>query len=422
MSEEMAPGTIDGLRAVVADGVRLLDPPERTGGSRLLARVEPSNGEELAECLGVFARCREPVLVTGAGTQLDLGNPARGVSVALSCRRLSGIVELDAADGVVQVSAGTPLAELDREVEAQGWLLPLDPPNRGGTVGGALATATCGPRQRGFGPVRDAVLGMDTVMASGARTRCGARVVKNVTGYDLAKLYVGSLGTLVVMEKVWLRLKPIPASIRVLEVDPLDAQEAFGLAVAAGRRSSARAVALVGPEPGTEKKNSDHWRLVAEFAGEAAATDADANWLAAGRPAKAGSEASIEAVRVLQGERKPMGLKARLHLLPGALAAACVDLQAYGARVLAYPEPGVVHASFEPSGKSTLDWLPGVLGRLEEISVAAGGQWVVEALPEEARADWDVFAGASGLALMRSIKERFDPDAILNPGRFAGRI
>ena len=66
--------------------------------------------------------------------------------------------------------------------------------------------------------------------------------------------------------------------------------------------------------------------------------------------------------------------------------------------------------------------MPGVLGRLEEISVAAGGQWVVEALPEEARADWDVFPGASGLALMRSIKERFDPDAILNPGRFAGRI
>ena len=201
--------TLDALHAVADGSVRLLDPPERIAGSQLRARVEPADGEALALCLDVLSGRGEPVLVMGSGTRMDLGNPARGVSLGLSSRRLNGITEFDAADGVIQVLAGTPLSELSRRVESEGWLLPLDPSGAGGTVGGALATADCGPRQRGFGPVRDAVLGIDTVLASGERTRCGARVVKNVTGYDLAKLYVGSLGTLAVIEKAWLRLKGV---------------------------------------------------------------------------------------------------------------------------------------------------------------------------------------------------------------------
>jgi glycolate oxidase FAD binding subunit len=447
MSEDPGRGTLTRLEGVAGDRAYSLETVERVGGSRLMARVEPKDGEELAACLEVFSSRREPALVMGAGTRMELGNPARGVSIALSCRRLNGIVEFDPADGVIQVLAGTPLAEVARAVEAEGWLLPLDPPDRGGTVGGVLATAACGPRQRGFGSVRDAVLGIDTAMASGARARCGARVVKNVTGYDLAKLYVGSLGTLAVIEKVWLRLKPLPASTRVVEVEMLEAQDAFALAVAATRRSSARAVALVGEgvgegegvdqgacvgkDPGEGAgpraaggEASDRWRLVAEFAGEEPVTEADAAWLSAGRGGHARGDASVDAVRALQGRRSPEGLKARIHIVPGALAMVCSRLRAGGARVLAYPEPGVVHANFDP-GDAREDlgsWFEGTLGLLDEIRAAAAAELIIEALPPDTGTQRDVFAGAPGLALMRSIKERFDPDGILNPGRFAGWI
>ena len=443
MSADPGRETLARLEGVAGDRAYSLESAERVGGSRLMARVEPKDGEELAACLEVFSSRREPTLVMGAGTRMELGNPARGVSIALSCRRLKGIVEFDPADGVIQVLAGTPLAELARAVEAERWLLPLDPPDRGGTVGGVLATAACGPRQRGFGSVRDAVLGIDTAMASGARARCGARVVKNVTGYDLAKLYVGSLGTLAVIEKVWLRLKPLPASTRVVEVEMLEAQDAFALAVAATRRSSARAVALVGEREGESEgegvgkdpgegagprpaggEASDRWRLLAEFAGEEPATQADAAWLSAGRGGHGRGDASVDAVRALQGRRSPKGLKARIHLVPGALAMVCSRLRAGGARVLAYPEPGVVHANFDP-GDAREDlgsWLEGTLGLLDEICAAAAAELVIEALPPDTGTHRDVFAGAPGLALMRSIKERFDPVGILNPGRFAGWI
>ncbi len=423
MTADAGPSSLASLRAALGERVFALDSPLRVGGSTLTTRVEPADAEELATCLRILSEAREPVLVMGAGTRMDLGNPVRGVSTALSCRRLAGIVEFDPSDGVVQVSAGTPLAELAGIVEAEGWLLPLDPPDRGGTVGGVLATAICGPRQRGFGPVRDAVLGIDTVLASGERTRCGARVVKNVTGYDMAKLYVGSLGTLGVTERAWLRLKPIPASLRVVELAVAPDEDAFSLALAAARRNSARAVALLGEPAESPRKNHGHRRIVAEFAGEPPATEADADWLSRGRGEVSDAGTAIDDLRRLQAQPLPGGLRARIHVLPGRLAAAWEKLQDLGAELLAYPEPGVIHARFGPGeDEGDFGWLSEVLEALEGIRAGLEAEVVLEALPDGAATERDVFAGARGLDLMRSIKQRFDPAGILNPGRFAGRI
>jgi glycolate oxidase FAD binding subunit len=424
MTEAVSTRALEALQVVVGDYAHALDPVESAAGCSLIGRIEPANGEELADCLRVFSTHGEPALVMGAGTRLGFGNSARGVSLALSCRRMTGIEELDAADGVVHVLAGTPLAELASQVEAEGWLLPLDPPDRGGTLGGVLGTAECGPRQRGFGPVRDAVLGLDTALASGERTRCGARVVKNVTGYDLSKLYVGSMGTLGVIEKAWLRLKPIPASVRVVEVAVADSEEPFSLAVETARRSSARAVAVVSGPARAAGEKSDGFTLVAEFAGERPATEADADWLAGGRAASLQDPARLDALREQQGQRTPDGLHARIHLLPRSLAATCTRLKDQGAGLLVYPEPSVVHASFrgrDGAGGRPDEWEP-TLGMLGEISRMAGAEIVLTGLPESLRPGPDVFMGASELKLMRSIKQRFDPDGILNPGRFAGRI
>lgn len=424
MSEAVSTRTFEALRAVVGDHAHTLEPAERAAGCSLIGRVEPGNGDELAECLRVLSHAREPALVMGAGTRLGFGNSARGVSLALSCRRMAGIEELDAADGVVQAWAGTPLADLASRVEAEGWLLPLDPPDRGGTLGGVLGTAECGPRQRGFGPVRDAVLGLETALASGERTRCGARVVKNVTGYDLAKLYVGSMGTLGVMEKAWLRLKPVPASVRVIEVTLSATEESFSLAVEAARRSSARAVAVASGPPHADGQSSEQFKLVAEFAGESPATEADAQWLARGRDSAEHDSARLDALREQQGETNPDGLHARIHLLPQSLASVCKRLRDHGAGLLVYPEPAVVHASFTggAAARGAADEWTATLDLLGELRREAGAEIVLTSLPESMERGPDVFLGASDSGLTRSLKERFDPDGILNPGRFAGRI
>jgi glycolate oxidase FAD binding subunit len=267
------------------------------------------------------------------------------------------------------------------------------------------------------------VLGVDTVLASGERTRCGARVVKNVTGYDLAKLYVGSLGTLAVIEKAWLRLKPIPACVRVVEVELEEVDDAFGRALAASRRSSARAVGLIGEPAPDAAARPGPWRLVAEFAGEQPTVRADAEWLAQGRGQGSASAGNIDELRERQGTRSSEGLHARIHLLPAALASVAQRLRARRAHLVVYPEPAVIHAHFEPDeGSLGSAWADGVLGLLEEIGGQGPAEVVIEAMPADARPGRDVFAGASGLDLMRAIKRRFDPEGILNPGRFAGWI
>jgi len=388
----------DAIGRVLGDMAIALDPPEQLLGCRLSMRIEPRDGEALATALRTLDSAGTPAVVTGGRSRLGLGNLAREAQVELSCSGLAGIDELDAADGVVCVSAGTPLVDIAQAVRGHGWQIPLDPPGATTTLGGTLAAAASGPRRLGFGPARDCVLGLDTVLASGERARCGGRVVKNVTGYDLAKLYVGSLGTLCVIERAWLRLCPLPASTRVvvsvLSPDADTDSDAHACALAAARHSAARVCALVSPElasrlPGVDASfDPAGWLLVAEYAGDENATKEAAERLAADREVAPGDDSCVDALRDLQGDVARLGVRARLHVRPTRLANCCAPLRAAGAALLVYPMPGVVYAFFEPSGHGEEDpwWLDGVFAALERARAESMAELVVEELPEWGRA------------------------------------
>lgn len=421
------PSAASELSSLSGSGFERLGPSGSPAGGSISHRLEPESGEAIAESLKILQAHEEPVLVAGGMTKLESMNPVRDTRILLSCRGLSGIDELDAEDGVVRARSGTPLAEMAAAADRAGWLLPLDPPGEGGTLGGALATGMCGPRRRGFGAVRECVLGLETVLGSGERTRCGARVVKNVTGYDMAKLYVGSFGTLAVIEGAWLRLQPKPRSTRSLALSPSRGDEPFALALEAARRTSARAVALVSadlassePGLGPTPELDARWKLMVEFSGDEAVTREDAEWLGGRGPSVPLGPEAIDALGGLQASKEERTLRARIHLLPSALRIVCERLQQAGLRLVVYPEPAVIYAFFEPEAGADPSWLPAKLAVIEEVTARLAAPWVVESLPAWGYAAHDVFMGGFATPLMETLKGRFDPGRILNRGCLIG--
>src|SRR5437870_6373163 len=173
----------------------------------------PASYPEAAQALAVADRLGLKVAPRGAGTTVGLGNPPRAVDLIVSTERLNRIVEYAPANLTVTVEAGVGLATLQSKLAESGQVLPLDPAgaNRR-TVGGIVATNAGGPRRLGFGSARDLVIGTRAATTSGTVVRAGGRVVKNVAGYDLNKLYVGSLGTLALVVEIGLKVAPLPSS------------------------------------------------------------------------------------------------------------------------------------------------------------------------------------------------------------------
>ena len=188
----------------------------------------------LAEAAGLLRESAAAVVFRGGGTKAYL---TAGTSpVTVSTRSLTGIVLHDPLDGVAVVRAGTPLAQLQAELAPHGQWLAIDPPfsDRGATVGGIFSSNDAGPRRLAYGTLRDLVIGATVVTGDGVVARSGGRVIKNVAGFDLARLYCGAFGTLGLVAELALRLHPLRSASRTLEVIcPLDSALEIAQAVRA---------------------------------------------------------------------------------------------------------------------------------------------------------------------------------------------
>jgi glycolate oxidase FAD binding subunit len=161
----------------------------------------------LAEAL---AEAGAPVRVRGAGTRLAWAGGS--AAAELSTEGLDEIVEHNVGDLTAVLQAGVPLARAQEQFASEGQMLALDPPDLGGTIGGAVATNDSGPLRARYGGVRDLVVGMRVALSDGTIAKSGGKVIKNVAGYDLAKLFVGSFGRLGAILEVSVRLHPLPPS------------------------------------------------------------------------------------------------------------------------------------------------------------------------------------------------------------------
>jgi glycolate oxidase FAD binding subunit len=381
--------------------------------------LQPGDGDELARAVSGLRENGLAALVRGGGNRLELGNPPTRADVLLATDRLAGILELDGEEGVCHALAGTELTVLRAAANEQGWELPLDAPGTGSTLGGVIAAAAVGPRALHYGGPRDVVLGLGSVLGTGERTRCGGRVVKNVTGYDLAKLYVGSLGTLCVIEDAWLRLLPLPECVSGFCVDGPDVAAAFAQGLAASRRASARAVVVEMPLSGETK-------LVIELAGQEATVRHDGDWLERELGARTTTVAALDTLRARQHAKPDLAeLCFRFGTVASELGSCASQLATAGASVLAYPGRGHLQARFPAarSGGEASAAVEFAFGAVAELAKRVRGEFALEAGPASAKAGRDVFGDLGGrLALHRALKAQFDPDSVLNPGRMAGRI
>jgi glycolate oxidase FAD binding subunit len=403
-------GDLEGLEALApkfGSALRFHE-PIAVDGVPVTATLAPPDEESLSAALVALGKARCAAIPLGAGTQLALGNIPRRADCFLSLEAFAGIDELDASEGVCHAGAGTPLAELRARALEAGWELPIDDAGRGGTLGGALATASLAPRALGFGRPRDVVLGCEVVLADGLRTRCGGRVVKNVTGYDMAKLYTGSLGSLGVITGAWLRLRPRAAAVRVLASEDLDDAEAVALGIESARLTTVRSCLLSDEARGM--------RATIELAGDAASVEREA-----GQLASCGLRLITPALRDAAATGRYAGLPNTLRFavssLPTALAPCVALLRDTGAELLVMPGLGLVCARAPGSSADAL---------FEAAATAAQqglGRYLCELAPPEVKRGRDVFGAPRAEAVLgHALKARFDPGEVLNRGRSAGGI
>src|SRR6266852_613215 len=195
--------------------------------------VIPDSVEQVAQIVALTNQQGLKLLTRGGGSRINLGGIPEQIDILLETTKLTRLLEHEAPDLTCHVEAGITLAELQTKLATKGQRLALDPPNtQQATIGGILASNASGPKRLRYGTARDLVIGLRVVQASGEVARSGGSVVKNVAGYDLNKLYIGSLGTLGVIVEANFKLQPLPIVERTLLLTYTNAIEAMQTIIA----------------------------------------------------------------------------------------------------------------------------------------------------------------------------------------------
>ena len=400
------------------------------------AVVSPRSTDELSHLLSAANEKGLVVAPRGGGTQLALGNRVKRLDVVVDLSSINRVVQHNSADLTLVVEAGITLDALRRELAAEGQFLPLDAPlPERATIGGTLAAGVSGPRKWQYGSARDLVIGMKVAQADGRITQSGGNVVKNVSGYDMARLHVGGLGTLGIIIEVSFKLTPIPRHETTLlahfdsAADCLTAalgifnSGVMPIALTAFNRRTAQhvqsesdssseyalAVRLGGRPRTLRRMENEAFFTIREQTANVDRLEDEAGELWA-RIADFGHSDSEESV-----------MSARISVLPNRMVNAMQTLSQYqgAAAIVAQPGYGMMNAHWFSCDANMSEIILGARQAVHDI----GGSLIVERAPVEVKDAVDVwdYRGES-LEVMRSLKAQYDPNGILNPNRFAGGI
>jgi glycolate oxidase FAD binding subunit len=468
------------LEAVIGASHILTDPAACTAyaidGIVPAAVAKPASAEEVAEIVRFAALEKLALILCGNRTKLAIGMPPSRYDIALDMTALHQIAHYDPADLTVSVDAGTPLAKLNAVLFEHKQFLPLLVPwYSRSTVGGTLASGVHSPLQQFYGTARDFLIGAEFVTGSGALTKSGGRVVKNVTGYDLHKLLIGSLGTLGVITRLNFRTFPSPLASRGFVASFGNAEGAIALrraivessltpltfdivsaelaqlfatrtpatpeaAVFAGENRSAGQTSL--PNIGNWFRPLE-WQLCAAFAGTPEVLDRYARDLTRlAEQSRATSTAILddttrpslcgrlrESLSLLL-DSSPATAIFKISVLPSQHAALFANLRQIADRAgiphaLVARAGGTIYFALLPSSANneTTAQLARCTTQIFDSISSAGGNATLLFAPRALKQRINVWGlPRPDLALMRRLKTAFDPQNIFASGRFAGGI
>ena len=403
-------------------------------GSKIDCTVYPKTQEELAAVIAWARNNRWGVLPTGSGSKLDWGGlvkldpanpPGAGAIAAASTARLNRLVEHAVGDLTVTAEAGMKFADLQLLLAAAGQFLPIDPayPQQA-TLGGIVATADAGSLRHRYRGVRDLLLGMTFVRSDGKIAVAGGRVVKNVAGYDLMKLFTGAYGTLGVISQVTFRVYPLPESSGTVvltgEINALSQTAQILLSSAL----TPSAIDLLSPQLVAKLGLGKGTGLVVRFQSIAPSVKQQS-----ARLLEVGEKLGLQGTSCCENEEDQLwqrlpetmwdsGTKSaiicKIGIRPSEAVTAINELPVQDALIHAGSGLGVLR--FE---SATADTLLQVRRGCE----AKGGFLTVLAAEPEIKQQLDVWGyNGSAIDLMRRIKQQFDPENLLSPHRFISGI
>ena len=389
---------------------------------------EPSTVEEAVEAIGESARASRTLAFVGGGTDLELGAPPDRLDAVVKTARLARVVEHAPSDQIVVVEAGLSLEGLEKTLASHGQRLALDPPLPARkTLGGIIAANVYGPRRARYGTVRDLIIGISFVRADGTLARAGGKVVKNVAGFDLPKLLVGSLGTLGLIATATFRLHPLPEEETTLLLPGRTAGGVRAL-VAAVKKAQLEPTSVV-----AAWREGDRFDVAMRFEGFRAGVTEQRERLAGLVVGEGGGscetldeEAALAFWSRHDELRSVPALRAKLTGLPTQIEPIAKDVlpgllgSLGGPSFLWYATLGL---GFLAGTADDADLAAAAIRSARERLAGLGGTLTLAAAPAAIRERLDVWGPPPpALSLMQSMKSRLDPDRRLAPGRFVGGI
>ena len=406
------------------------------------AVVQPTSREAISQVVSWASSEKLAIAPRGGGTQLSLGNIPSRLDLVIDLSRYNRLLDYQPADLTATVEAGITLASLQRELAPDGKSLPMEAPlPTQATIGGILAANSSGPLRHSYGPARDWLIGISVVGADGTESKAGGKVVKNVTGYDLNKLYSGSLGTLGIIVEATFKLAPLAADSGALVagfssvdqavagardlltqvyapqgVQVVDALTARRLDLIVSIQEGGAGVVAIcsGRSRAVQRRLEEGAALLRKHAPSAVERLAGAasNSLTTGLSDFGWSEATTPLLSV------------KLNVPPSATGAVLNQcLQNATPGFIADPGFGSIKLFWWDASALAESTMVETISELRNVASRAGGTLVVEQCPLAVKAQIDVWGGPNAeLDVMKRIKQNLDPDSVLNPGRFMGRL
>jgi glycolate oxidase FAD binding subunit len=400
-------------------------------GVRPRAAYAPATLDECAEVMAMAARERLRLGFVGGGTALAMGAAPAGLDAVVRSERLVRIVEHAPADMVAVVEAGVTLAALQATLAAHGQRLAIDPPcPERATIGGLVAAAGFGPLRARYGAIRDLIIGVTLVRADGTVARGGGKVVKNVAGFDLPKVACGSFGTLGMIATATFRLHPLPETTRTVLIAGIRPEQVVAV-IAAARTAQLEPTCTVAISAAGEQG----FDLGVRFEGFGRGVDEQVARLVelagkAGLPAQPlTDEAAAAFWRRHDAVRTAAPLRVRVAALPTRFPEVAARLAGLGSlawyATLGIGFAGGIDRGAGSTGGTTTGGAASATAAIlaaRAALVAEGGSLVVEDAPAELRSIEPWGPPPPAFAIMQRLKQRFDPDGRLNPGRFVGGL